>query len=108
MSGNNVNIQASLPVVPMIHNLPSGFLEPSSLFLMKHTTCLKWFMYNRDEIEYENSYLVNSVLNDPLKSYCREYSKDMPYFQENSKNKSINEELFDVLEEMNKEEMKFA
>lgn len=75
---------------------------------MKHTTCLKWFMYNRDEIEYENSYLVNSVLNDPLKSYCREYSKDMPYFQENSKNKSINEELFDVLEEMNKEEMKFA
>lgn len=92
---------------PMVHNLPLGMIQNSSLNPIVATTCSKWFMY--DVMPVANTSmgdgLVKRITNDPMREYCEETHRPVPYFKRHSKT-SFNEYIYEKIKIANQKMIK--
>lgn len=68
---------------PMVHNFPLGIVRNSSLNPFLMSTCKKWFMYNVQEGAEGGlcDDVVSAISNDPLKEFCPDANRTVPYFE---------------------------
>jgi len=98
--------------MPYFFNVPYSKVYNQSLSPLKTSTCLEWYLYDfkNDASQETKSYihrdggLLSNILPDDqdARKYfmCPEYKREMPYF-EKAKEKGINEQMFESLQEIN-------